>query len=226
MPMKDTAQQCKAIAKSTGERCKNPAVKGYNVCRMHGAGSPKKGRAGGRPIEHGLYSKYLPSDILPRYEEGRDDPRVVEVKESMFVLYAHITEVIERLDTGESATAWAETGAAYRMIVDAMNESDPLKLRDGVQLLGAAVDAGARAFDYARENWSEIRGLMDDHRKLAESQRRIEEAMQQTITLKELRVVVALIGDIVRRHVSDSRTMSAIEAELRGVLAGPAPSPN
>ena len=42
------AKRCKAKAKRTGERCKNAAVKGYDVCRMHGAnpknpgGPPKK----------------------------------------------------------------------------------------------------------------------------------------------------------------------------------------
>lgn len=37
-------KQCTATSKLSGERCKNPAVKGYDVCRMHGArgGAPKK----------------------------------------------------------------------------------------------------------------------------------------------------------------------------------------
>lgn len=29
-------ERCEATAKSTGERCKNPPMKGTNVCRMHG----------------------------------------------------------------------------------------------------------------------------------------------------------------------------------------------
>lgn len=43
------ARQCTATAKSTGERCKAPAVEGRNVCRMHGGNA-------GRPIIHGRYS--------------------------------------------------------------------------------------------------------------------------------------------------------------------------
>ena len=47
MAFKD-AKRCIAKAKRSGERCKNPAVKGYTVCRVHGAnpknpgGAPKK----------------------------------------------------------------------------------------------------------------------------------------------------------------------------------------
>ena len=32
------APRCKAMAKSTRSRCKCPAVRGWSVCRMHGAG--------------------------------------------------------------------------------------------------------------------------------------------------------------------------------------------
>lgn len=32
-----SAPRCNAKAKSTGERCKCPAVRGWRVCRMHGA---------------------------------------------------------------------------------------------------------------------------------------------------------------------------------------------
>ena len=32
------ALRCRAMAKRTGQRCKAPAVRGWRVCRMHGAG--------------------------------------------------------------------------------------------------------------------------------------------------------------------------------------------
>ncbi len=43
MPLNPYAAQCTALSKRSGVRCKNPAVRGYSVCRMHGAG-------GGAPI--------------------------------------------------------------------------------------------------------------------------------------------------------------------------------
>ena len=44
MPINNLKKQCKAISKLSGKQCKNPAVRGYEVCRMHGAkgGPPKK----------------------------------------------------------------------------------------------------------------------------------------------------------------------------------------
>jgi len=43
------APRCKAMAKTTRCRCKGPAVKGWSVCRMHGArGGAPTGPANGR----------------------------------------------------------------------------------------------------------------------------------------------------------------------------------
>ena len=45
MPLNNLKTRCKVVGKTTGERCKNPAVKGYDVCRMHGANPKNRGGA-------------------------------------------------------------------------------------------------------------------------------------------------------------------------------------
>lgn len=51
------APRCKAMAKTTLCRCKGPAVKGWSVCRMHGAkGGAPSGPANGR-WRHGNRTK-------------------------------------------------------------------------------------------------------------------------------------------------------------------------
>jgi hypothetical protein len=51
------APRCTAKAKGTGERCQGPAVKGWRVCRVHGArGGAPKGSANSR-YRHGLRTR-------------------------------------------------------------------------------------------------------------------------------------------------------------------------
>ncbi len=51
------APRCHATSKRTGERCEAPAVRGWTVCRFHGArGGGPKGESNGR-YRHGLYTK-------------------------------------------------------------------------------------------------------------------------------------------------------------------------
>ncbi len=50
-----SAPRCAATSKRTGKRCRAPAVRGWPVCRMHGArgGAPRGKRNGA--WRHGLY---------------------------------------------------------------------------------------------------------------------------------------------------------------------------
>ena len=62
-------QRCTAKSKSTGKRCMQPAVKGYTVCRFHGANPknhggapPEKMRGNLNALKHGAYVKKLLTD--------------------------------------------------------------------------------------------------------------------------------------------------------------------
>ena len=51
------APRCSAHSKRTGKSCRAPAVKGFRVCRMHGAkGGAPTGKLNGR-YRHGEHSK-------------------------------------------------------------------------------------------------------------------------------------------------------------------------
>jgi hypothetical protein len=51
------APRCTAKSKRTGQRCKAPAVRGWSVCRFHGArGGAPKGKANGA-WKHGYYGQ-------------------------------------------------------------------------------------------------------------------------------------------------------------------------
>ncbi|MBI1173294.1 hypothetical protein GC209_18050 [bacterium] len=51
------APRCHAKAKSTGQRCKAPAVNGWAVCRMHGAGGGHPAGKAPPTWKHGMRSK-------------------------------------------------------------------------------------------------------------------------------------------------------------------------
>lgn len=56
MPLSlQNAPRCHAHSKRTKQPCRNPAVKGWKVCRNHGAhGGPPKGHV--NSLKHGRYS--------------------------------------------------------------------------------------------------------------------------------------------------------------------------
>ena len=52
MPLHHVKNFCTATCRATGERCKNPAAFGMNVCRYHGARKPETIR---RDVKHPAY---------------------------------------------------------------------------------------------------------------------------------------------------------------------------
>jgi len=53
------ARRCHAKAKSTGKRCKAPAVRGWLVCRVHGAGGGAPSGSAHPNYRHGLRTKEI-----------------------------------------------------------------------------------------------------------------------------------------------------------------------
>jgi len=97
MPMNEDAKRCTATAKSTGERCQNPAVSGWDVCRLHGAGSPKEETTGGAPPTHGRYSAKRRESLQEKIEEYRDE-NPAELWEELALLRALLQEWLSDLE--------------------------------------------------------------------------------------------------------------------------------
>ena len=206
------APRCTATAKRTGQRCRNPAVAGFTVCRHHGAGG--KTNPGERPPVTGRHSKWLPRDLLARYQAGLRDPALLELKDEIAVLDARIAQVGARLGTGEGQAAWAALRDVHQRLSDAIAASDPQGLRDGMAAFLRAIEQA----EAEQETWNALCALFDQRRRLAESQRKIEESAQRILTDKEATALIAALIDSVRRHERDPKVLSAIAADLRGLV--------
>lgn len=94
MALKD-AKRCKATSKRTGERCKNPAVTGYDVCRLHGGKTPRG--LDSPNYKTGLYSKWLPAAINDKAQAFLEaDP--LELVSEMALLRALLAEYVGRFE--------------------------------------------------------------------------------------------------------------------------------
>ena len=77
--MKDS-RRCTAKAHSTGERCKNAAIKGSNVCRVHGGSAPQVKRKAQERLNEmaDATTASIQQDIkdLQKEYERAEDPKV------------------------------------------------------------------------------------------------------------------------------------------------------
>jgi hypothetical protein len=212
MALKD-ARQCTAKSKHSGERCKNPARIGYNVCRMHGAGNRKT--PGGRPISSGKYSKVLPARLAESYLEARQDSELLALRDEIALCDARLGDLLKRVDTGESGRLWRDLRAAWVALEMARESQDGDAMASALKLVGQLIQRGQA--DYAA--WDEVHKTLDARRKLTESERKRLVELQAVVTAEQAMGLVARVLGIVREHVKDRETLALMSAEFAALMA-------
>jgi hypothetical protein len=206
--------QCSAHSKRSGAQCKRSAVPGRTVCSVHGGKSPQG--IASPSFQHGRYSKALPTRLAARYQQAREDPDLLAMRDEVALFDARLAELLGRLDTGESATRWLQVQAFVDELASEPGE-DVDELVSRLAKLQQLVRAGSTEADL----WSEIGSLVEQRRKLVESERKRLVDLQQVITAERAMTLIALITDSVRRHVRDRDALAAISADLGALLTAP-----
>lgn len=199
--------QCNAKNRR-GEQCGKSAVPGKSVCRLHGGATPCG--AGSPHWKHGRYSKALPAHLLDRYEEARQDTELLALRDDVALVDTRLGELLKHVDTGEGGQRWAMLQQAMSDLQRAYRQGDTAALTAAIDRLGAVIQRGR---DEAAV-WEEICGLLEQRRRLAESEHRRLIGLQQMLTAEEALSILAVVADSVRRHVTDRKAQQAIADEL------------
>jgi hypothetical protein len=197
-----------------GGTCKNAGMPNGR-CRFHGGMSPIGPAAGN--FKTGRYSKFLPARLAGRYLEAISDSELLELKGEIALLDVRIGELVGRIDTGESSQKWLDLRVAVRNFMAALSQRDADKMRGPLQQMQDLVEAGVAE----HQTWDDIGDLLDQRRKLVESERKRLVEMQQMITSEQAMVMLAVVVDTIRRHVTDRTALAAISADLARLVANP-----
>ena len=200
--------QCGAKTRS-GAPCKTPAMPNGR-CRMHGGASPS-GFAHPSTV-HGRHSRHLPTRLADRYRASQADPDLLNLQSEISLIDTRITELLERIDVDGAGALWGKVGWLYLEMQQAVDESlddlPPL-----VDQLGEIV----RSAQADKQAWDAIYPVVEQRRKLVESEQKRRVAMQDMIDSKQAMVLVARLTDAVMRHVDNPTTLALIAAEFGAI---------
>lgn len=174
------AKKCTATSRRTGARCGNAAVTGYDVCRMHGAGSPHKGRPGGRPVEHARYSRLQHERLGEMLAELEGDPDPLNIYPELAAARALFVDFVNRYD------AWLTALLAWHESFNEKENPKPrqmLDLSDAVRHLEAIARIAQREKKLRLENAISRDQLL---RVMTEQRRVIETEVQDPETRKRV----------------------------------------
>jgi hypothetical protein len=209
----EAMMQCRAKSKRSQERCKRWATPGREVCRMHG-GRTLVGLAAPR-LKTGRYSTFLPIRLAAEYERATHDPELLAMRHELAVVDIRIKDLLRRVDTGEPGGLWHHIRAAWQTVKYAKAEGRSLlQTRAAVELDGLLAQA---VDDYAA--WHEIIHVIEQRRKLVESEAKRLVAMQQMMSKEEAMLWLSVVVAILKRHITDRETLQKISLDLKALVS-------
>jgi hypothetical protein len=70
-------------------------------------------------------------------------------------------------------------------------------------------------WDY--EAWHDVQELIEQRRKLAESETRRLVTLQQMISAEQAMLLIGVVVDIIARHITDRQVLAQITTDLQGL---------
>lgn len=180
--------QCRGTARSTGSRCKHPAVDGATVCKFHGAGAPQvaaKAAVRAEVLRWGLERAHVdPGEVLLRLVT--QSARRVEAYAAE--LEAHVAES----DTLRAALV-AEAYGEFGPIGEYIRGLATLEAQERDRCAGFAAKAVAAGLDKRRVELAERQGAL-----IADLLRAVLADPELGLTEEQRRAVPG----VARRHLS------------------------
>lgn len=204
--------QCTAIVRKTQQQCRRRAVEGRKVCQVHGGATPR-GIASPH-YKDGRYSKYLPARLAARYQEARTDGELLALREDIALTDARLGDLLARVDTGESGALWRQLMAAREELLVRRKASDTLGQMAALNLIMELIAQGHA--DYRA--WGEVAVVLDQRRRLVESERKRLVEMQQMISSERMMVLLGAVVGVIQEHVTDRSVLSGITTGIQKLI--------
>lgn len=192
-----------------GVRCQATPLKGSLRCAKHG-GKALKGSAV-PAYKDGSYSRYVGTHQLQqRLDRALADPEYLSLRPELALVDAMLAERWETLEQGGNDDLWGILEKQFLDFKAAMASGDVRKMRAVLVQIEDTVGKGNNEA-LARQ---EVRELIRDRQRLAESMQKTMIALKQTMTVAETIQMLREVLVIVSNTVSDRREVSEVMRKI------------
>lgn len=182
-------------------------MRGKSKCYNHGGASLSGVAAPG--FKDGRYSKVLPKRMLERYNAAITDPELLNLSAEIAIVDARLSDLLVRVESGDAGEIWDKLVKARQKYADASLKADIPEMGAQLDAMCALIDRGAA--DVAA--WREIHGVLEQRRRLVESERKRLVEQEQMLTLHEAQTMFLAMAAAVKANVSDTDTLARIQNE-------------
>jgi len=148
---------------------------------------------------------------MTRYQEAISDPEILAMRDDLALIDVRVAELLERVNSGESGARSKRLTDIWRTVEAARTRQDTAALAAALTEVGTIIcDGGSDA-----AAWTDIVGLIEQRRKLSDSEHKRLVAMQQMVTAEDAMAFVAALQASVQRHVRDPVALRAIAQDMQ-----------
>lgn len=155
-------------------------------------------------------SKYLPDTLAEKYREAVNDPELLALREDLGLIEIRISQLLAKIETDDPRVKWVEFEGLISLAETSILDGDVaaasgsiIKLKDLAQ---------KKLEDYAV--WDEITKMIENRRRVTESESNRLVRMQQMINAEDAKALFDKLLDAVKRHVKDPQIYAAIAYEF------------
>lgn len=206
--------------------CQSTVLSPNGRCMKHGGMTPSGINSPHWKTGEHVRNRYQRSlakvpSLAAKAEAVLNDPARLELTSEMAILGGMIGECIERLSTSENGELWTSLVKAREEFRQAQRIKAEAKKR---QAIGAAmekmldlIDRGGDAFA-AR---AELVTMLDNYRKLAESERKRHVEMHDVVTSEMTVILLSKIVSIVHEFVTDRAARASMAERILSLATQP-----
>jgi hypothetical protein len=198
-------QRCTAWSKRKKARCNRWAMRGKEVCVVHGGKTPTGIHA--PQFRHGRYSRVLAGKLLKDFTLLLTDEKLLELHDDVSLVTLRIQELLSRVDVGDTRDRWHQVQRSFWRYHERRNTDEAFtalgELRDVI--MGGVAESGA---------WHEIVELIDQRRKLVEAEARRKQALGLMLEKDRAVALIAYLAASVRTHVKDDQAIRRIASDI------------
>lgn len=208
-------QRCLATT-IKGARCQAARIKGKNYCKWHGGTSVAGQRHAG--TKHGLYSKYMPRNIVGAYEQAINDQELLSLRSGVAIVETRICELLSQLTSDQAPDLWRQLGHHVESLQSArlnMNE-------DGVVRAMREIEATVKRGATQQQHWDELFRALTLKKEIATSEWKRLVDMRMVMTVERAFLLISAITELIARHVQDQ----AVRTKLCGAILSLAANKN
>ena len=152
----------------------------------------------------------MPAQLSERYLEALNDPDLMALRDSCALIDARLIELLGKVNSAPGAGLWPQARETFEKLKVALYEKDADALRASVIKLDDIMSKGNEDKDV----WEEIYSVVDQRRRLVETERRYLITAQQVVTVTEFMTMIGSISALARA------CFGMYENELRKFIDG------